>query len=85
MEIIDVSHLYAQNKLDKIREIYFEEIESMSSKEEWNEIFKDSWVLVEKKQYVIKIFLFDWDGHKIRFTQNQEFKLELDTNFKVIS
>jgi len=81
MEIIDVTHL----SIDKVKDIYFEEQDTMSFKEDKNEVFKDSWVLVESRYYIIKIFVFDRDGHKVRFTPNQQFKLKLDGHFKLIS
>lgn len=78
MEIIDVTHLYTSGKMEEIRDLYFEEKEDSRFKDQSNYYFKDSWVLVKSRYYVVKIYLFDQAENKIRFTKNQEFEFAFE-------
>lgn len=74
MEIIDVTHFDNW----KIKELYFEEKEEFTTKDERNYVFWDKWVLVEKRKYIIKFYLFDSFGHRIRLINSMDFGFEFD-------
>lgn len=81
MEIIDVTHLYSQGRIDQIRDLYFEEKEDQRHKDDRSYYFKDSWVLVKNRYYVVKIYLFDQAENRIWFTKNQEFEFGFEKSY----
>jgi hypothetical protein len=78
MELIDVTEHVKDGKLTPEAETAYlsEEEEQLKAKDERNEVFLPSWILVEKRFYVIKFFLFDKLNHKIRLTSKTQFKLD---------